>query len=50
MKQKKIPFTRPSIDSKEKKAVCRVLKSGWLTTGTETFNFEIGRASCRERV
>ena len=40
MKQKKIPFARPSIDSKEKKAVCRVLKSGWLTTGTETFNFE----------
>lgn len=45
MKQKKIPFTRPSIDSKEKKAVCRVLKSGWLTTGTETFNFEKEMAS-----
>jgi dTDP-4-amino-4,6-dideoxygalactose transaminase len=30
---KTIPFARPDIGAEEEKAVLRVLKSGWLTTG-----------------
>jgi dTDP-4-amino-4,6-dideoxygalactose transaminase len=35
-----IPFARPFIGREEEEAVLRVLRSGWLTTGTETLNFE----------
>lgn len=40
MKTTQIPFARPSIGKQEIKAVKRVLKSGWLTTGKETELFE----------
>jgi len=36
----KVSLTKPSIDSKELKAVERVLKSGWLIRGKETKAFE----------
>ena len=36
-----IPFARPSIDTREEEAVVRVLRSGWLTTGSEAQAFEI---------
>lgn len=35
-----IPFFLPSIDEAEEKAVLRVLRSGWLTTGKEALAFE----------
>jgi dTDP-4-amino-4,6-dideoxygalactose transaminase len=35
-----IPFARPHIGEEEEAAVLRVLRSGWLTTGMETLNFE----------
>lgn len=35
-----IPFARPSLGREEEKAVIRVLRSGWLTTGEEARNFE----------
>jgi len=35
-----IPFSKPSIGRKELRAVRRVLKSGWLTTGPEALAFE----------
>lgn len=35
-----IPFHKPSIGGEEKNAVCRILSSGWLTTGEETKLFE----------
>ena len=35
-----IPFAKPSLGTEEEEAVIRVLRSGWLTTGTETKNFE----------
>lgn len=37
---KKIPFSRPSITGKEIRAVNKVLKSGWLTSGGENILFE----------
>lgn len=40
MKDYQIPFARPSIGKEEIKAVKRILKSGWLTTGKETESFE----------
>jgi len=36
----KIPFHKASIDEKEINAVSDVLKSGWLTMGEKTFEFE----------
>lgn len=36
----KIPFHRAFIDEKEINAVTEVLKSGWLTMGERTFEFE----------
>ena len=39
-KQMKIPFHRPFIDNNEIDAVSDVLKSGWLTMGGKTFEFE----------
>ncbi len=35
-----IPFAKPSLGREEEDAVIRVLRSGWLTTGTETREFE----------
>ncbi len=35
-----IPFARPSIGTEEEQAVLRVMRSGWLTTGSETLAFE----------
>jgi dTDP-4-amino-4,6-dideoxygalactose transaminase len=35
-----IPFHRPSIDREEEEAVLSVLRSGWLTTGEVTLQFE----------
>lgn len=36
----KVPFSRPALGPEEKKAVCDVLDSGWLTTGKITLAFE----------
>ena len=36
----KVPFSRPSISEEEEKAVLEVLRSGWLTTGKYTLQFE----------
>ena len=36
----KIPFARPYIGKEEEEAVLAVLRSGWLTTGKETLEFE----------
>lgn len=36
----KVPFHKASISKCEKKAVMNVLKSGWLTTGKYSFEFE----------
>ena len=35
-----IPFFRPCIGREEEKAVLAVLRSGWLTTGGVTLDFE----------
>ncbi len=35
-----IPFFRPSFDAREEEAVVRVLRSGWITTGSEALAFE----------
>jgi len=40
MKEKPIPFALPFTGKEEEEAVIRVLRSGWLTTGNETFAFE----------
>jgi len=40
MAEIKVPFFKPSFDEQEKKAVCDVIDSGWLTTGKVTHAFE----------
>ena len=40
MAQLTVPFFRPSFDEEEKRAVCDVIDSGWLTTGKVTHDFE----------
>ena len=35
-----VPFFLPSISEEEKKAVLKVMDSGWLTTGKEALEFE----------
>ena len=35
-----IPFHKPSIDTEEEAAVLEVLRSGWLTTGEKSIEFE----------
>ncbi|MDR0590075.1 MAG: aminotransferase class I/II-fold pyridoxal phosphate-dependent enzyme, partial [Spirochaetaceae bacterium] len=35
-----IPFARPHVGKDEEEAVLRILRSGWLTTGTEALAFE----------
>ena len=39
-KQMKIPFHKPFINDNEIEAVSNVLRSGWLTMGGKTFEFE----------
>ena len=41
MAEIKVPFFRPSFDDDEKKAVCEVIDSGWLTTGKVAHDFEL---------
>jgi dTDP-4-amino-4,6-dideoxygalactose transaminase len=41
-----IPFARPTIGEDEIDAVSTVLRSGWLTTGSETLAFEEEFSSC----
>jgi len=36
----KVPFHRPSVGEEEVEAVSEVLRSGWLTTGVKTAEFE----------
>lgn len=36
----KVPYSRPSIGKEEEQAVLDVLRSGWLTTGKYTLQFE----------
>ena len=45
MSEIKVPFFKPSFDDEEKKAVCDVIDSGWLTTGKVTHDFECEFAS-----
>ena len=40
MKKNQVAFSTPSIDKKEQDAVLKVIKSGWLTTGKVTNEFE----------
>jgi dTDP-4-amino-4,6-dideoxygalactose transaminase len=40
MTRKFIPFSRPEIDEPEIEDVARVLRSGWITTGARTDQFE----------
>ena len=40
MNQDFIPFALPEIGEEEEKAVLKVLKSGWITTGKVTLEFE----------
>jgi dTDP-4-amino-4,6-dideoxygalactose transaminase len=35
-----LPFARPSIGPEEEEAVLRIMRSGWLTTGSEALAFE----------
>ena len=35
-----LPFARPSIGTEEEEAVLRIMRSGWLTTGSEALAFE----------
>ncbi len=39
-KSKPIPFALPSLGKEEEEAALRVLRSGWLTTGSEAREFE----------
>ncbi|MBN2354090.1 MAG: DegT/DnrJ/EryC1/StrS family aminotransferase [Spirochaetales bacterium] len=40
-----IPFARPSVGREEERAIVRVLRSGWLTTGRVTAEFEAAFAA-----
>lgn len=40
LKSKPIPFALPSLGKEEEDAAIRVLRSGWLTTGSEAQEFE----------
>lgn len=37
---REVAFFKPWIDEREEEAVLRILRSGWLTTGKETLQFE----------
>lgn len=41
-----LPFARPDIDQNEIDAVTEVIRSGWLTTGPKTREFEKAFAEC----
>jgi UDP-4-amino-4-deoxy-L-arabinose-oxoglutarate aminotransferase len=47
MRSQPLPFSRPTIEAEEIEAVGAVLRSGWLTTGPRTAEFE---ALFRERL
>lgn len=36
----RVPFSRPALGTEEEAAVLRVMRSGWITTGSETLLFE----------
>ena len=40
MDKMNVPFFKASISTEEEEAAIRVLRSGWLTTGNETHEFE----------
>lgn len=40
MEKMNVPFFKASISTEEEEAAIRVLRSGWLTTGNETHEFE----------
>ncbi len=40
MTEKNIPFSPPSINQEDINNVIEVLKSGWITTGPKTKQFE----------
>ena len=40
MRKEFLPFSRPSITEKDIEAVSQVLRSGWITTGSKTSEFE----------
>lgn len=40
MRNSFLPFSKPSISEEEIEAVARVLRSGWITTGPKTAEFE----------
>lgn len=40
LNKKNVPFSKPSINHEEENAVLEVIRSGWLTTGKVTLNFE----------
>jgi UDP-4-amino-4-deoxy-L-arabinose-oxoglutarate aminotransferase len=53
MREEFLPFSRPSISEEEIQAVSEVLRSGWITTGAKTTEFERAFAEytgCREAV
>lgn len=53
MRKDFLPFSRPSISEGEIRAVCEVLRSGWITTGPRSVEFEGAFADytgCREAV
>ena len=37
---RKIPFSPPDITEEEIQEVCQALRSGWITTGPKTKEFE----------
>ena len=39
-KPRSVPFFKPSLGREEEEAVLRVMRSGWLTTGSEARAFE----------
>ena len=44
LKVRNIPFSPPDITDAEIREVVKAMKSGWITTGPRTKEFEIGRA------
>ena len=40
MRSEFLPFSRPCISEKEISAVTQVIRSGWITTGSKTGEFE----------
>ena len=40
MEQRRIQFSPPDITEEEIQAVCETMRSGWITTGSKTKQFE----------